>query len=454
MPGFFRTPMARKSLHERQQAQRWMIIATFCLLGTMALTMGVMTWGVYHDQTQIRLTMLQADTSRVRSHCTRTVLHVQDELATAIKNIPGATPMEALQNVLSKDDFFKKNWERTTLSDSIRLYTTIVGLDGRVIVHSDPSLEGKQLEPTWYDRIVDEADDDDAVVETHAYGLTKGTRAFDVHLPIVFDQKTVADYHSAINADSFEQRLQEKLSASRWTWGWLMALILAVEIGAGVSLFAISRRVAVLNESVKLSRSRRFAEMGQLMTGIVHEIRNPLNAMRLNLHVLNRSREKQAFPSDPERDRAREVDDTQLIRETNGEIERVEGLLRVLLGYARPDIPRNEDLEVRSEIEATLAFLKLLMERAEILVRARFPDAAVYIHMDRDRFRQILLNLLGNAREAMEPGGTIDVRIGVGNGAVEISVADDGPGIPSAAMDRIFEPFYSTKETGTGLGLA
>lgn len=438
-----------KSAYEKQQAQRWTIIASLCLAVAMALTLGVMTWGFYNDLAQMRLTLLQSEISRVRSHAIRTVAVVQDELLQAEARNPGSqNPTDGLSN----NPFLRKHWKRTLMTDPSRVYSAIVGLSGRIVAHSDPAQEGQQIEATWYDRAVMEAGDD--VVETQVPTLTKGRRAYVVHVPISFGEQVVASYHSSLSVDWLEQSLQEKSQSARWKWAWLFMLIVAVEFGAGFSLFYISRRIAVLNESVKLSRSRRFAEMGQLMAGMVHEIRNPLNAMRLNLHVLNRSRERYAQPFESKDDRVREVDDELLIRETNGEIQRVEGLLRVLLGYARPDIPRNEDLDVRQEIEATLAFLKVLMERAEILVRACFPEIPPHIQMDRDRFRQIMLNLLVNSREAMDLGGTIDIRVTEVSSMVEITVADDGPGIPAAARERVFDPFYSTKETGTGLGLA
>jgi signal transduction histidine kinase len=203
--------------------------------------------------------------------------------------------------------------------------------------------------------------------------------------------------------------------------------------------------MVMLHESIKLTRARRFAELGQLMAGIVHEIRNPLNAMRLNLHVLSRRQEVET-PAPEEHG--------EIIRETNYEIERVEGLLRILLGYARPDNPRNEILDVRSEVQATLTFLRPLLERAEILVKATFPEQPALVVMDRDRFRQILLNLINNAREAMDVGGCIQIQVKSLGEKVEVVVADDGPGVPFSHRERIFEPFFSTKELGTGLGLA
>jgi signal transduction histidine kinase len=148
------------------------------------------------------------------------------------------------------------------------------------------------------------------------------------------------------------------------------------------------------------------------------------------------------------------VDQGQIIRETNQEIERVEGLMRILLGYARPDQPHNENLDIRQEVQATLTFLGPVLERSEILVRVRFPDSSTFVNIDRDRLRQIVINLVNNAKDATGAGGLVEVTIGAQQNWVELAVADDGPGVPVVDRERIFEPFYSTKEMGTGLGLA
>lgn len=74
--------------------------------------------------------------------------------------------------------------------------------------------------------------------------------------------------------------------------------------------------------------------------------------------------------------------------------------------------------------------------------------------MDRDRFRQVILNLLDNAKEATQAGGSIHVTVAVRMSIVEIVVADDGPGVPLVHREHVFEPFFTTKELGTGLGLA
>lgn len=404
---------------------------------TLLFVLAVAIWGVYHDLSQVRATFLTSEMNRLRTHASRTAGLIQDELH--------QNKAESLAE-LEDDDFLRKHWDRVIKSDRSRLYAAVVDMHGRVVAHSEPAHEGTTLEAAWYDRIVAEAGDD--VVETRSQSLAGGVPGYSVSSPLYVNNKLIGNYHSALRKDWVERSIVDRQAPSKRVWAYLLTLIGLIVAISGCSLFFISRRMVMLHESVKLTRSRRFAELGQLMAGIVHEIRNPLNAMRLNLHVLSRAEAAGAGAT------VNRAEQAEIIRETNYEIERVEGLLRILLGYARPDNPRNENLDVRAEVQATLTFLRPLLERAEILVKATFPEHPALVVMDRDRFRQILLNLINNSREAMDVGGCIQIQVKQLGERVEIVVADDGQGIPHSLRERIFEPFFSTKELGTGLGLA
>jgi signal transduction histidine kinase len=431
-------PVSAAQRESDQRAFRWMAMAYLGVGTTLVFVLGVAIWGVYHDLSQVRATFLTSEMNRLRTHASRTAGLIQDELH--------QHKAESLAD-LKNDEFLRKHWERVVKSDRSRLYAAVVDMNGRVIRHSDLAREGGTLEAAWYDRIISEAGDD--VVETRSQALAGGEAGYGVSSPLYVNNKLIGNYHSGLRKDWVDRSLIERQAPSKRVWAYLLTLIGLIVAISGGSLFFISRRMVMLHESVKLTRTRRFAELGQLMAGIVHEIRNPLNAMRLNLHVL--SRQEAAGASNTTVNRAEHAE---IIRETNYEIERVEGLLRILLGYARPDNPRNENLDVRSEVQATLTFLRPLLERAEILVKATFPEQPALVVMDRDRFRQILLNLINNSREAMDVGGCIQIQVKPVGDRVEIVVADDGPGIPHSLRERIFEPFFSTKELGTGLGLA
>lgn len=443
---FLSKPSFRRAAHPDDAEWslfRWMMaVYLLCLSLTLVIIIGLSVWGVLHDLNQVRETVLETQMERLRSHAVGPVGSIQEELR---RN------MNSELTGLQVNRRLRRFWNDVVLKDEAWLYGAVVDLSGKVLIHTNRSCEGKELGQVWYERVVSEGGDD--VVLTHATALTGGEKALDVRVPIYFDGALVGTFHNGLSYDWLERELAEKRAAAVRYWTWILVIIAAAVIIAGFSLLQISRRLAWLRGGIQLARARRFAEISQLMAGIVHEIRNPLNAMRLNLHVLGcRAAHDRVDVSEPA---AEPVGDfAQIIQETNQEIERVEELMRVLLRYARPDQPQTENLEVRQEIQAALRFLKPIFERAEVTVRAKFSDAGAFIHFDRDRFRQILINLINNAKEATGPGGQILMEVSRQDGMVEIIVADDGPGIPAADRERIFEPFFSTKETGTGLGLA
>lgn len=421
---------------------RW-VAAAYLFVGLSLLgVLGMALWGMYHDFNLVSLTFSQSEVNRLRTHAVRTVAGI---IASELKPTEG-------QNIdyLANSVYLRSHWGRTIPKDDSHLYACVVDMNGKVIAHSNPAREGRQLQPVWYERTVETLGED--IVETKAEALTDQW-AYDVRAPIFLDNKEIGSYHSGLNKAWLEAELQDLRSQTRQVWTLILCAMVVLVLLAAFVLFQITRRATVLGQAVKVSRLRRFAEIGQLMAGIVHEIRNPLNAMRLNLHVLGQQQERQARESDDSH-HDDTVNTTDIIRETNREIERVEALMRILLGYARPDQPNNETLDMRSEVQATLTFLAPVLEKAEVMVRLIPSDKPLLIYMDRDRLRQVILNLVSNAKDATGPGGHIQVSMTGAGEHTLLTVSDDGPGVPASERERIFEPFYSTKDLGTGLGLA
>jgi two-component system sensor histidine kinase HydH len=186
--------------------------------------------------------------------------------------------------------------------------------------------------------------------------------------------------------------------------------------------------------------------VGKLAAGLAHEIRNPLHAIQLNLHSFRRVHEQKAeLPPD-------EI--TKMLEESSREIDRIEQLMQQLIDFATPDEPRDQLIDLTSEIQDIVEFIRQEILDTKIEIQARLPRGPVWARMDRGRLRQIMLNLLQNAQQAMEEGGKIEVGLTRRRALIEITVADSGPGIREEDRQRIFEPFFSTKLEGTGLGLA
>lgn len=197
----------------------------------------------------------------------------------------------------------------------------------------------------------------------------------------------------------------------------------------------------------QLQRSRRLAALGEMAAGMAHEIRNPLAAIRLYAEMQVQDLAKAA------------VDEG--VRQTAAKIaSAVKGLDAIvidMLHFAREITPRSVDVEVEAAFTRALDAAVPLGGTFKI-VRPAIPAAAAAAHADPNLLHQALVNLIRNACEAMEGrDGAITLSAGVDPLSADrlvFTVRDCGPGIATEAIDRIFNPFFTTRNTGTGLGLA
>ncbi len=202
---------------------------------------------------------------------------------------------------------------------------------------------------------------------------------------------------------------------------------------------------SLLAQQRELRRAERLAAVGRISAQITHEVRNPLNAIGLNAEML--AEELEALPGAAPEARA-------LCAAISREVDRLNALTEEYLRFARaPRTPggRHDPAELLGNL---LDFLAPELAAARIEVRRELPHGLPAILGDEARLRAVLLNLVRNAREAMAGGGTLTVVARRAEGGVELEVRDTGAGIAPEALPRLFDPFYSTKERGTGLGLA
>jgi signal transduction histidine kinase len=194
----------------------------------------------------------------------------------------------------------------------------------------------------------------------------------------------------------------------------------------------------------ELRRAERLAAVGRISAQITHEIRNPLNAIGLNAELL--AEELAQAPAPPEA--------LQLVAAISREVDRLNGVAEEYLHFARLPRPSLARQDLNEILASLLDFVAPELRGAGVEVSRELAPGALPIRADEGQLRAVFLNLLRNSREAMPGGGRVAVRTRRGEGAVEAEVADTGGGIPPGDLTRIFEPFYSTKERGTGLGLA
>lgn len=191
----------------------------------------------------------------------------------------------------------------------------------------------------------------------------------------------------------------------------------------------------------QMSRAEHFATLGELATGLAHEIRNPLAGIAGVIEIVGRD----LPPTSPAR---------AVVKDVRLEITRISRTLTDLLETARPRRPevRRSNLNTTVEHAVMLARQQVLSRPIKIELQ-QAPDLPEVEH-DSDQIHQVLLNLLLNAVQAMEKTGTVNVEIGSRDGYANVVVRDTGRGISPQNLPNIFRPFYTTKGDGTGLGLS
>ncbi|PYP86950.1 MAG: hypothetical protein DMF61_12210 [Blastocatellia bacterium AA13] len=192
----------------------------------------------------------------------------------------------------------------------------------------------------------------------------------------------------------------------------------------------------------KLFESEKLAALGTLAASVAHEVNNPLEAIKNSLYLLQ-AKKDQASTS-----RFLEI----ALKET----QRVSQIIRQLLGFARPSgIP--ERVDINQLIEDTLTLLERKLHHAGIILRQKLEPRLPPVNGYADQLRQVWLNVILNAQQSLDGGGTITIKTmrykRPGQPSVLIEISDTGPGISQENIERIFEPFFSMRKEGTGLGL-
>ena len=213
----------------------------------------------------------------------------------------------------------------------------------------------------------------------------------------------------------------------------------------------------------QLLRSERLSALGQIAAGVAHEIKNPLNS------VLGFSKRLSENMSDPKMKKYADV----IVEE----VHRIDTIVNDVLEYSRPDQVQKTRMDIHQLLDQTVDFLREKIELAGVVVERVYADALPLCLIDPAKIRQVLLNLMLNAIQAMKEGGRLTLKTRLIDGLVpessgvqtegdvfqqlflhqqmvSVSVGDTGAGITSENLGKLFHPFFTTKVTGTGLGLS
>lgn len=236
-----------------------------------------------------------------------------------------------------------------------------------------------------------------------------------------------------------------------WLLGTSIVLVMAVILFGSTYLVnrirdADDRQNKALHS---IAYTNKMASIGRMAAGVAHEINNPLAIINENAGLIKDlvSIKKEL----PDKDRLLKIAETVL-----KSVDRCSTITHRLLGFAKRMDPLVERIALGSLIEEVLSFQGKEAEYRSIAINVAVPDDLPTIQSDRGQLQQVFLNILSNAFAAVDDGGRIDISMKQeGENTVLVTISDDGPGIPEELIDRVFEPFFSTKsDYGTGLGLS
>jgi len=213
------------------------------------------------------------------------------------------------------------------------------------------------------------------------------------------------------------------------------SVLLLVALG----IFYNRAQTRLARAEAAVQRSETLAAMGRMTAGIAHEIRNPLGIIRATSTRLKKHYDDAASPDERFDYIAEEVD-------------RLSAVLDGYLGFARDDPPHMETLDLVPLLQRTLRLMQPELEAARVQTAVTLPETCS-IRGDVQRLRQLLMNLVLNAVQAMPTGGRLSLHLRCEPPEATLVLADTGLGIPTHIRQRIFEPFFTTKEKGSGLGL-
>ena len=193
----------------------------------------------------------------------------------------------------------------------------------------------------------------------------------------------------------------------------------------------------------EIARNQRLASVGRLAAGVAHEIRNPLSSIKgLATYFKERYQDK--------------LDDQQIANIMIQEVDRLNRVVGQLLDFARPIKISKKPISMQALIEDSLKLVERQASEKNIKIETRFPAQMNPVAVDPDRLNQVLLNLYLNAIDSMDAGGRLGISITNSQPThnTEIEIMDDGTGISREDLAHIFDPYFTTKATGNGLGLA
>jgi PAS domain S-box-containing protein len=268
------------------------------------------------------------------------------------------------------------------------------------------------------------------------------------HVSILFEDVVVNDWPIINLAEYFKGESGNKVKINNRTLEIFCSPFKSPD-GATIGNVFVLRditRIEKLEDMAK--RTEKFAAMGEMAANIAHEIRNPLGSIELFASLLLKN--------------LREKKDQERVVQIISSVKNVDNKISNLLMFTRKQSPTMKKIDLHRILTEVLDFSEQIMEQGGIDISVKYAGDQTFIAGDADMIKQVFLNIILNAQQAMPDGGTLNIRaittaagiIPEESSIAEIIFQDSGPGIPEENLSRIFDPFFSTKQGGAGLGLA
>jgi two-component system, NtrC family, sensor kinase len=272
--------------------------------------------------------------------------------------------------------------------------------------------------------------------------------SMETYFQIFFDARDAANFSRAIDEEGFVNSLEVEMVDRL---GDKMSIMVSAtarrdENGGFAGITAMLRDVTEMRRMDQyLAQAEKLASIGQLASGVAHEINNPLGVIQCYANLIAKSQ-----PSE-----AQILSDVSIIRKHTEQCRRV---VEALLNFSRAAEPRKKITDINACIEEVISVMDLQLQKENFTIVRQFDTTLPNITVDGNKIKQVLMNLLINASQAMPEGGCITVSTALKAGARQLAIAisDTGSGISKDNLPKIFDPFFTTKgpEKGTGLGLS